>query len=170
MTIKAPWNEEEIKYLKQHYLSSHAKEIGLVLGRSYSSVINQLYVQRLSSKGRKLKAVNLRIKGSRYKKLQICKLPVFHPVMLGIYPVTNQGGSHSIWRKRRHIILKMHDYCCVYCGNLANTVDHVIPISKGGIDDPMNLVAACDLCNYGMGNRTKHIQWITPRRSEQDLC
>jgi 5-methylcytosine-specific restriction endonuclease McrA len=108
--------------------------------------------------------------GAQYKGDR-CKLGVFHPVILGIYPTSPQGsGSSSRWRKRRALILKMHDYCCVYCGDVANTVDHVIPLSRGGTDHPMNLVAACAFCNYGKGNRERHIRWITPRRSEQDLC
>ena len=160
MSTGSPWSEEEIEYLKQHYLSKHAKEIGLDLGRSYASVINQLYKQRLSSKGRKLKHVSIHLKGSRYQKIERCLLPVFHPVMLGIYPVSKyMHGSSNRWRKRRAIILKMHDYCCAYCGDEANTVDHVIPTSKGGTDDPMNLVAACNLCNYGFSDRSKHIEF-----------
>ena len=30
----------------------------------------------------------------------------------------------------------------------ANTVDHIIPVAKGGTDDPENLVAACRKCNF----------------------
>jgi len=159
MSAGSRWSEEEIKYLKQYYLEKHAKEIGLDLGRSYPSVSNQLYKQRLSSKGRKLKPVTIHPKGSRYKKLERCVLPVFHPVMVGIYPSTNQGGSHSIWRKRRSIILKMHDYCCAYCGDEADTVDHVLALNKGGTDDINNLVAACKRCNYGFSDRPKHVEF-----------
>jgi 5-methylcytosine-specific restriction endonuclease McrA len=108
--------------------------------------------------------------GAQYKGDR-CKLGVFHPVILGIYPVSNHNnGSSTRWRKRRRLILKMHDYLCVYCGSEANTVDHVIPTSKGGTDDPFNLVACCARCNYSFGDQVKHIKWITPRRSEQDLC
>jgi 5-methylcytosine-specific restriction endonuclease McrA len=108
--------------------------------------------------------------GAQYKGDR-CKLPVFHPVILGIYPVSNHHqGSSNRWRKRRRLILKMHDYLCVYCGGEANTVDHVIPTSKGGTDEPFNLVACCARCNYSFGNKVKHIKWITTRRSEQDLC
>jgi hypothetical protein len=108
--------------------------------------------------------------GAQYKGDR-CKLGVFHPVILGLYPVSNHhNGSSTRWRKRRRLILKMHDYLCVYCGDEASTVDHVIPTSKGGTDHPLNLVAACQLCNYGMGNKVKHIEWITTHRSEQDLC
>jgi hypothetical protein len=159
MIKPSAWNEEEIQYLKENYLKQHAKEIGLALGRSYASVVNQLYQQRLSTTGRKLKAINTRTQGSRYQKLEACKLPVFHPVMVGLYPATNRNGSNSIWRKRRAIVLKMHDYCCAYCGDEANTVDHVIPSSRGGTDDLMNLVAACDRCNFGFSDRDKHIEF-----------
>ncbi|KAG1666407.1 hypothetical protein FOA52_006516 [Chlamydomonas sp. UWO 241] len=33
------------------------------------------------------------------------------------------------------------------------TVDHVIPRSKGGTDDPCNLVIACRKCNCQKGDR-----------------
>jgi 5-methylcytosine-specific restriction endonuclease McrA len=52
----------------------------------------------------------------------------------------------------------MHDYCCAYCGDEANTVDHIIPINKGGTDHPLNLVAACARCNYGFGDKIKHLE------------
>jgi len=54
----------------------------------------------------------------------------------------------------------MHDECCVYCGDEANSVDHIIPISKGGTDDLNNLVAACARCNYSLGNKTKVVKWL----------
>lgn len=36
---------------------------------------------------------------------------------------------------------------CVYCGKPANTVDHLIPKSKGGPDKSWNLVPCCRNCN-----------------------
>jgi len=100
--------------------------------------------------------------GAQYKGDR-CKLGVFHPVTVGIRPISLEDGvgSSNLWRKRRAIILKMHDYMCAYCGDEANTVDHVIPMSKGGIDNIDNLVAACSRCNYSLGNKVKHIQWIS---------
>ena len=98
--------------------------------------------------------------GAQYKGDRT-RFGVFHPVILGLHPVSQiEGGSTSMWRKRRAIILKMHDYCCAYCGDEANTVDHVIPMSKGGTDDPNNLVAACSNCNYKLGNKTKVLTWL----------
>jgi hypothetical protein len=149
------WTTQEINYLKENFQHKHAREMAIVLGRTYGAVVNKLYEHRLSSTGRKLKSVKVRI----YQKVEKCKLPVFHPVMVGINPVTNQSGSNSLWRKRRAIILKMHDNLCVYCGDEANSVDHVIPINKGGTDDPLNLVAACSRCNSAFGDKTKHIEF-----------
>lgn len=36
---------------------------------------------------------------------------------------------------------------CVYCGDAAQTLDHIVPRSKGGSDHPDNLVPACQRCN-----------------------
>ena len=63
------------------------------------------------------------------------------------------GGTRA-WSKIRERILIRDGYLCQYCGNDANTVDHVIPISKGGDDQPQNLLSACSKCNYSKGNRT----------------
>jgi 5-methylcytosine-specific restriction endonuclease McrA len=41
---------------------------------------------------------------------------------------------------------------CFYCGDdLADTVDHIIPVVDGGTDDQTNLVSCCGPCN-----RLKH--------------
>lgn len=64
------------------------------------------------------------------------------------------NGGTRLWSKIRERILIRDGYCCQYCGQEdARTVDHILPISKGGTDDPDNLVAACSRCNYSKGNR-----------------
>ena len=62
-------------------------------------------------------------------------------------------GSTDRWRKIRVKVLSRDQYCCYYCGQDANTVDHLIPRSKGGLDTMDNLVAACTKCNYSKGGR-----------------
>lgn len=62
------------------------------------------------------------------------------------------GGTRA-WSKIRERILIRDGYVCQYCGNDATTVDHVIPISKNGTDEPDNLLSACAKCNYSKGNR-----------------
>ena len=51
----------------------------------------------------------------------------------------------------RKLVMERDKYTCVYCGNPAQEVDHVIPQHLGGHDYPSNLVAACKRCNYIKG-------------------
>jgi len=167
--INPVWSEDQIAYLLKNYESSSITELALDINRSYQAVAQKLYKYRLSSSGRILKEIVINPKVQVV--VSFTHLPVFHPVMVGIYPNRDfYYKNFRIWRKRRNIILKMHDYCCVYCGDDANTVDHIIPVDLGGLDALENLVAACNSCNASFGTKVKHIQWITPRPSEQDLC
>lgn len=55
----------------------------------------------------------------------------------------------------RRRILKRDGNACVYCGNKKNiTLDHVLPRSRGGKNDWLNLVACCSGCNKFKNNRT----------------
>jgi hypothetical protein len=36
---------------------------------------------------------------------------------------------------------------CIGCGKPSNTIDHIIPLSKGGTNDPSNLQPMCSRCN-----------------------
>jgi len=36
---------------------------------------------------------------------------------------------------------------CQYCGNSAESIDHIIPKSKGGLHEWSNVVACCKRCN-----------------------
>jgi 5-methylcytosine-specific restriction endonuclease McrA len=50
---------------------------------------------------------------------------------------------------------------CYYCGeNLDEKyhVDHVIPVSRGGLNEPSNIVLACPFCNVSKGARLPH-EW-----------
>jgi 5-methylcytosine-specific restriction endonuclease McrA len=61
------------------------------------------------------------------------------------------------YKQLRKAILKRDDYICSYCGQEATTVDHIIPISKGGVDHESNLTSACTTCNYGKKDRDAKI-------------
>ena len=41
----------------------------------------------------------------------------------------------------------------------ATTVDHIIPVAKGGTDDPENLVAACRRCNFSKQDKMPDEYW-----------
>ncbi|MHC9292739.1 HNH endonuclease [Mycobacterium sp. LTG2003] len=62
------------------------------------------------------------------------------------YRPTDRATRVGVLRRDRHT--------CVYCGGRADTVDHVLPRSRGGSDHWLNLVAACQPCNGRKGDRT----------------
>ena len=64
--------------------------------------------------------------------------------------------------------VKLESNCqCVYCGKKFDildrdlTIDHIIPTSKGGDDEPYNMVACCKVCNSSKSNNT--IEWWRTR-------
>jgi 5-methylcytosine-specific restriction endonuclease McrA len=52
-------------------------------------------------------------------------------------------------------ILEKHNYCCAYCGKSTEklTMDHIVPVSKGGQHTQSNVVPACSFCNTSKGSR-----------------
>jgi hypothetical protein len=70
------------------------------------------------------------------------------------------------YKRVRLQVLARDGHVCYYCGQDATTVDHVIPIAKGG--DPINMdnmVAACRRCNSSKGSRSEGLflqRQITP--------
>jgi 5-methylcytosine-specific restriction endonuclease McrA len=62
-------------------------------------------------------------------------------------------GSTRQWRNIRERILRRDGYICQYCGQEADTVDHVIPRRLNGLDTDDNLVSSCRKCNLSKGGR-----------------
>jgi hypothetical protein len=64
----------------------------------------------------------------------------------------------AIGKRLRFEILKRDGFRCRYCGKKGSAsqlhIDHMKPKSKGGGDDPQNLIAACIDCNAGKSNVT----------------
>ena len=61
------------------------------------------------------------------------------------------------WRNRRGCTksaIKARDRMCAYCGGTAETVDHIVPRSRGGTLTWDNAVAACLRCNHRKADRT----------------
>jgi 5-methylcytosine-specific restriction endonuclease McrA len=61
--------------------------------------------------------------------------------------------NSKIYQANRLRVLKRDDYSCYYCGSPANTVDHLIPLVKGGSHEEHNLVACCTRCNSSKKDR-----------------
>ena len=71
-----------------------------------------------------------------------------------------ERGYDSKWVKIRLAYLREHRLCVV-CGQLADMVDHIVPIKDGGTHDVDNLQPMCTACHRvktntldgGYGNR-----------------
>ncbi|MGG3772955.1 HNH endonuclease [Heyndrickxia faecalis] len=54
----------------------------------------------------------------------------------------------------RKLIFQRYGESCFYCGESADTIDHIIPKSKGGLSSFSNCVPACSKCNEVKDNMT----------------
>ena len=54
----------------------------------------------------------------------------------------------------RRAVFARDDYRCQYCGCLADSIDHVLPRSRGGEHVWENVAAACRPCNLAKRDRT----------------
>jgi len=62
-------------------------------------------------------------------------------------------GEHTVqqWLEK----IELHAGCCFYCGEQKPlTVDHDVPITRGGSNDITNILPACLSCNSKKGVRT----------------
>lgn len=63
----------------------------------------------------------------------------------------------SISKRTRFEVFKRDSFSCQYCGQSAPEVllviDHIIPVSKGGKSDILNLITACQDCNNGKSDK-----------------
>jgi hypothetical protein len=65
--------------------------------------------------------------------------------------------------------LKIWDGLCAYCGERkGSSMDHVLALSKGGLDEAANIVPACTFCNSSKQNKpVKEWYELQPFFSEQ---
>jgi len=86
---------------------------------------------------------------------------VHSPTMVLVVPqqirltISHKEKAWRIPTVNRREVLRRDKHTCQYCGSNRNlTLDHVIPVSKGGQDTWDNIVTACETCNNRKGNGT----------------
>jgi 5-methylcytosine-specific restriction endonuclease McrA len=66
-----------------------------------------------------------------------------------------QKAANGVFEISLKEISKLYRSNCVYCGQSGKmTMDHVIPVSRGGRHSIGNLVPACQSCNFSKHNHT----------------
>ena len=63
--------------------------------------------------------------------------------------------SNKNWRESLYKITK---YKCIYCGKQSESLDHLHPMSKGGISNTSNCVPCCLSCN-GKKSDSEVLSW-----------
>ena len=96
----------------------------------------------------------------KYKKLLNISKVMIENVS---FDVAQMSSNTKLWgnayqqgplyqQKLRSFIFNRSGGKCVYCGNKATEIDHVIPKSNGGTNSSYNLVASCKTCNQMKSN------------------
>ena len=77
------------------------------------------------------------------------------PVVIRVLNIVKRSQRREIFFSKKNI-LRRDNFTCQYCGGTDNslTVDHVLPKSRGGKSNWINVVVACKSCNLKKGNRT----------------
>lgn len=77
----------------------------------------------------------------------------------------------AISKKVRFDVFKRDSFKCQYCGKSAPDVvlhiDHIQPVSKGGMNDIHNLLTACAECNGGKGGTELHDDSAIQKQRQQ---
>ncbi|HBM16348.1 MAG TPA: hypothetical protein DD381_08430 [Lentisphaeria bacterium] len=81
-----------------------------------------------------------------------------------------RGGIPKVVRSQ---IYKRDDYKCIYCGNSfpkdSLTIDHLIPLSAGGLNEMINFVTCCKDCNQKKADKPLNLFSIELNIDIEDL-
>lgn len=161
-----PYKDKEVlKEYQKKYRAEHRE-------KAHNYIINY----RLENRDKLLeKELAYHIKNSAYRNKKIAEWHKSHPEATA-KAQDKWNKSHpemaAIRRNRRRALeyksggiftseewikkINEYDHRCAYCGIKFEklTQDHVIPFSKGGINDATNIVPACKSCNSSKGTKS----------------
>ena len=86
-------------------------------------------------------------------ELHAASISVPNPLVIRLRYVVKVPYHRRTALSRRAIFMR-DEHRCQYCGAHADSIDHVLPRSRGGGNTWLNTVAACGRCNQRKGNRT----------------
>jgi 5-methylcytosine-specific restriction endonuclease McrA len=94
------------------------------------------------------------------------------PEVIRLKHYVNVPQRHAPSWSRRGLFAR-DNYTCAYCGRRAGpdgelsmkelTVDHIVPLSRGGKSSWLSTVCACQRCNLRKGSRLPHEAGMTMR-------
>lgn len=81
---------------------------------------------------------------------------------MAAYYARRYGGNGIITNEHLVGLHKWQDHCCFYCREPlkgAETIEHVVPLSRNGSNNPWNVVLVCSACNGSKSDRIYNIEW-----------
>jgi len=76
------------------------------------------------------------------------------PAVIKLIKIIRSLYRSKVPFSKRNVMVR-DGFACAYCGSDDTlTIDHVLPVSRGGKSQFENCVAACKECNSNKGNRT----------------
>ena len=80
--------------------------------------------------------------------------------------VRQRRGVYNVPFSRKALLAR-DQHTCQYCGDVGGpmTLDHIVPLSRGGATAWLNTVVACARCNARKGNRTPEETGMSLRRT-----
>ena len=83
---------------------------------------------------------------------------MFRRAQMVLSGMPEEGYRRMMRQKFIKAELRRKSTCCRYCGRKLSrtqqTLDHVVPLCRGGADELANLVLACQQCNTIKADRT----------------
>ncbi len=130
-------------------------------GLSYASVQNAL--AGLEEKGAIKKAGDTNREGTLYQiyipeEIELCKIFMQEKAIVEPLKIDekNEKDYYNI-KENRYKIFERDGYKCHYCSKMLTrysaTLDHILPVSKGGDNSYDNLITACLHCNSQRTNK-----------------
>lgn len=90
-------------------------------------------------------------------------------VQINILKRRARKQNNGVYTVLRRDIKRLYSSFCVYCGSFDNIeIDHVLPISRGGVHSIGNLASACLRCNRSKGNKTV-MEWKVQQKRKLEL-
>lgn len=97
------------------------------------------------------------------ERLHAEHLTVAVPSVIRLRYVVRVPFRHHTAMSRRAVFLR-DSHECQYCGRRADSIDHIVPRSRGGTHHWENVVAACRACNLRKGDKLLHDTTMRLRR------
>ena len=92
------------------------------------------------------------VDGSAMVRSQRFEMPL--PAVVRLRAMVSVPRARRVVRVSRRAVFVRDGFKCQYCGRHADSIDHVVPRSRGGAHVWENLVAACRRCNGSKRDRT----------------